>query len=130
MYNESQVFLQAKSNIQGDKPPVMKNKKCEDNFPEVGTAQKNKVENTVNFITVSDMTVMFEQNLKIEDNTQKIQRITTGRQHRQGDPEKSQDNIDNFVAAQDQILENSSNLNHKGVGHGSLDSARICLCSL
>ena len=91
----------------------MKNKKCEDNFPEVGRAQKNKVENTVNFRTVSDMTVMFEQNLKKEDNTQRIQRITTGRQHRQGDSEKSEDNIDNFVEAQDQILEDSSNLNHK-----------------
>ena len=56
------------------------------------------------------MTVMFEQNLKTEDNTWKIQRLTKGRQ---GDPEKNEDNIDNFVAAQDQILENSRNLNHK-----------------
>ena len=56
------------------------------------------------------MTDMFEQNLKKEDSTQKIQIITTGRQQRQGDPDKSEDDIDNFVVAQDQLFENSFKL--------------------
>ena len=89
----------------------MKKVKCEDNFPEVGT--KMKQEQTVTFRTVSDMTVMFENNLKKEDNALRISRKNKGRQHILDDPEKGEDNFDNFMAAQTPKLETSSNSNIK-----------------
>ena len=88
----------------------MRKIKCEDNFPEVGKTKKK--EQTVISRTVSYMTVLFENNLKKkEGNTLKIPRKNKGRQQVQGDPEKSEDNFDNFVAAQNPILERSRNSN-------------------
>ena len=60
---------------------------------------------------------MFERNLNLkkEDNTKKILRIssTTGRQPKQCGSEKAEDNIDNYVAAQNHLFENSGKLKCK-----------------
>ena len=106
--DESTVILQAKSKIEGDRTPYVRKIKCEDNFPEVGKTKKK--EQTVISRTVSDMTVLFENNLKKkEDNTLKIPRKNKGRQQVQGDQENR--NFDNIVAAQNLIPEKSRNLN-------------------
>ena len=107
------AFLLTKSRIQGDKPPFKVKLKCEAKFPEVGNNQKNKVKNSVDFVAVCDMKVMFERKLKEEDNTVKIRRLqsTSGRQPKQCGT--AEDNIGNYVEAPDQLLEKSSKVKCK-----------------